>query len=144
MMNHLPPGPLERAFRAAAYLATALIGLSVILDPPMMHSLLGSTLTFVWALFILSALPCVWAALAARYRVEYILLPFFTTALMVSVIALWYKYGTGEITFTLPRVLAATALVFVFAARFVSLQRIVNTQTGAPTWMQRLFRHSRH
>lgn len=127
-----PPGRLERFLRAGGYLATALIGVSVLVDPPILNSVLGQVLTALWAMFILTAAPAIAAAWLARYRLEYVLLPVFGSALVVSVVAIWFRYGQGESDYTLPRVLTATALICVFAARFVSLHRIV--KMGAARW----------
>lgn len=138
-----PPGKLERSFRALAYLVTTTIGLSVMLGPPVMETLLGETLALVWAAFILSAAPCVWAALAARYRVEYILLPLFTTALAVSVVSLWVHYSNGDFSFTLQRALVASGLVFMFSARWFSLHKVVSTKGAGQTWMGQFLKRSK-
>jgi hypothetical protein len=134
----LPPTRLERLLLAGAYVSTAGIGLSVLLDPPILANVLGQTLTVIWACFVLTAAICVPAVLRARYRVEYTLLPILLAALAVSVIALWVHYGNGDISYTLPRELVATALVFMFSFRLASLHRIVHiTGTGGRSWIRR-------
>lgn len=144
MPTILPPARPERILRACAYATTALIGASVLLTPPTLHSVLGTWMTVIWALFILTAVPCIPATLRARYRMEYVFLPMFTSALIVSVVVLWIHYGYGD-AMPLTRLLAATALVFMFCARWANLHRIVNggvDNKGGRIWTRHLFRRS--
>jgi hypothetical protein len=139
MATIYPPGKLERAARAGAYAFTALIGLSVILDPPdnSVKTALGLTLTVIWSVFILSAVFCIPGAILGRYRVEYALLPLFTAALLVAVLAIWFH--AGDDSFLVPRASASSALICLFIARWGALHKILQTlehmaERAGPTW----------
>lgn len=126
VVNVLQPcGRWEHAMYAASYAFTAIIGVSVILDPPGtgVKSALGAALTIVWAIFIMTSAICIPATLRARYRIEYALLPFFTTALGVAVLAAWLHAVSDPLL--VPRASAATALITMFIARWIGLRRII-------------------
>src|SRR6184192_1912816 len=129
MPTLLPPSRTECRLNAAAYALTGAIGVSVILDPPIL-SALGLWLSVVWALCILTAFLCIPGALKARYRAEYVLLPVFTGALALAVVALWVHFANQEQGYTLPRVLTATILILLFSRRFWNLHRIVTAEAA--------------
>jgi hypothetical protein len=108
------------------YLSTAGIGISVLIWPPFnsVTHLLGGWLSVVWALFILTSLFCIPATIMGRWKVEYTLIPFFTTALLVAVVSVWMRSGGDPLA--IPRACTATALIFAYAARYTTLNRIVN------------------
>lgn len=140
--SFLPPTKWERILLAGAYVSTGLIGVSVLLDPPIISDAIGQALTVVWALFILLSVPCVPAVLRARYRLEYTVLPLMLAALTVSVIALWFRYG-NDVAYSLPRELTATALVFMFSWRLAILHRIVKLTGAGESWIRRLLSSKR-
>lgn len=125
--NHTPT-LVERLLLAAGYLFTGGIGASVLLWPAYnsVTDALGVIMTVVWAAFIMSSLLCVPAAILGRYRVEYVLIPFFTTALAVAVISTWFH--TAEDPSITARACTATALVLTFSLRYASLSRLLKNK----------------
>jgi hypothetical protein len=113
--------------QAGSYLFCALIGVSVFLWPPVdsvTHTLAYPFAVYTWSAFILSSILCVPATILGKWRVEYLLIPFFTTALIVAVVSVWLRAGGDPLA--IPRACTATALIFAFIARFMTLNRIVN------------------
>jgi hypothetical protein len=116
---------IERALRATAYFSTGCAGLAVFLLPPAPTiSVLGYTLSGMWAAFMLSAFPAAWGALRGRYRVEYVMLPFFGMAMVLAATSAWIRAGQDAgIT---ARACLLTALLLCFAARFAGLHLLVS------------------
>lgn len=115
----------ERILLAAAYLFTGGIGVSVYIWPPFdsVTDALGAGMTLIWSAFIMSSLLCVPAALNGKFKVEYLLIPFFTTALIVSVVSLWFH--TTEDPTLVARACTATALILSFSLRYFRLHRLI-------------------
>ena len=129
----LPPRPWEVRFRGLAYLFTAIVGLTFLVDPPddsFLEDVLGWAI-WIWGLFISTALIAMWATLRGKYIVEFSFLPVFAGALAVANIVSWVNaMGGADVV---PRSAVATALLCGFAARAVVLWHIVEAPKGK-TW----------
>jgi hypothetical protein len=78
---------------------------------------------WVWALFLGSALPAAVATLLGRHRIEFILIPLFTVALVAANVNVWFTVVTVDSTM-MARACASSALVCLLAVRWFSLNRI--------------------
>lgn len=131
-----PPSKLERWLRGGGYILVGTVGLYLLLDPPNGNGRLGDALgywlTALWCVFMLTGIPAGIAAILGRYRGEYMLLPYFTAAVVIADIR---QFGLGvqatwigieildEQSFL--RALLYGALALVYLARFVTLRRLV-------------------
>jgi hypothetical protein len=136
-----PPKPVERVLRASAYFLICASGLWSLAVPPghtgtTLPSTLGSCLTVIWSLFILTSLPAAIVTLLGRYRVEYSLIPWFSGALFMAVVYEWWKVSLGsEIV---PHALFNSTLVFLLTVRFVTLHQLVRVKPKGETWTRTL------
>lgn len=123
-----PPTPDEQVGRCLAYLFIGAVGVIVVATPDeeVLQTALGFWSAVVWALFIMTGFPAAIAALMGRYRVEYVLLPLFTAALLVANVYAWYRFGwvTHDID-VVPRLCISTALMFLLAVRARTLHRLI-------------------
>lgn len=128
-----PPSKGERRGRALAYAFTSLVGFASLTFPPLviMENRLGAA-AVVWSLFILTSLPAAVASLMGRYRVEYVLLPLFGTALLVATINAWWNIITSGRTDVIARAAVASALVCLFITRMITLHRVNKAE---PSWI---------
>lgn len=138
MPTILPPTKSEVRWRALGYLSVGALGLFVTLAPPVgggVRSELGFAVTLIWSLFMSSSLVAVYATLRGKYRVEYVVLPLFTVALLVAVITGWAGvWGDPPDWQKAARVVSATALVFFLIARYSILRRIVRAVKAREPW----------
>lgn len=98
------------------------------------RSQLGYWSSWVWSLFMLTALVAAVATLRGRYRVEYIVLPLFGVALLVAIVAAWVHFGFDPDWQRAARAASASALVFFLAARHTNLRRIVKAVKAHEPW----------
>lgn len=124
-----PPSREERLSRALGYIFTGLIGFSAVVfpvDPAQYGQSTGARLgllIYVWAAFMATAFAAAVATLMGRYRVEYVLLPLFTFALLVANVNAWYNVTTIDPTIA-ARACASSALVCLLAYRWFGLNRL--------------------
>jgi hypothetical protein len=83
-------------------------------------------LVWIWALFMVTALPAAAATLLARHRVEFILIPFFTTALLVANVSVWFNTVSDDPTL-IARASASSALLCLLCVRWLALNRLNRT-----------------
>lgn len=86
--------------------------------------LLEVIIVLVWGMFILVALPAAITALYGLYRIEYFLLPWFGGGMVLACIGTWLSTIFKDHSLG-PRALMVTALVFLIALRYSSLQELV-------------------
>lgn len=129
---HYPPTRWEKFGRALGYLFTALIGFGAVCYPVNGLSTGGTVMTtterlgplvWVWALFMLTAFPAAVATLLARHRIEFILIPFFTTALLVANVSVWFNTISDDPTL-IARASASSALLCLLCVRWLALVRL--------------------
>jgi hypothetical protein len=118
-------------------MATSVIGFYALLVPREggLETVLG-WITLIWALMLLTSVPAAVSALYERYRIEYVLLPLFTTALFAAVVYTWFNVS-GDMT-TIPRAATSTALVFCFLVRFALLNRLILPEGRRP-WIPKRY-----
>lgn len=132
-MPHLvPPSRWEQIGRALAYTFTALIGFSAVWFPRVLTDggettaqRLGGAVVWVWAGFMATALPAAVATMLGRHRVEYILIPLFTVALLVANLNAWYNVSIDPTI--MARACASSALVCLLVVRWIGLNRLNRT-----------------
>jgi hypothetical protein len=123
-----PPTVDEQIIRGLAYMFTAGIGAAV-LTTSLHGTLIERQLGFVsvvWALFMLSGVPAAVCTLLGNYRLEYVLLPCFTAALLVANLLVWASilFGGADDS-AIPRACTASALVLMLAWRWRTLHRLI-------------------
>ena len=124
-----PPTKQERIARALGYLFTGAIGFSAVLFPIETSPDYDSTehrlgaMVIVWAIFMAAAVPAAIATFAGRHRIEYILLPLFTVALLVANVNAWYNVTTIDPTIA-ARACASSALICLLVLRWLQLNRL--------------------
>lgn len=128
-----PPTRGEQRIRAGAYLFIALVGVYSLLSPSptVIENRLG-LVAIVWSLFILTAIPAAIASLLGRYRLEVILLPLFTAALLVAVVNGWVNTVPDDPT-TFPRFSISSALILFCWLRWTQLHRIMKADPWITT-----------
>jgi MFS family permease len=101
-MPHLfPPTKFQTRLRALGYLFVSGVGWYTLFGPTFGHftgsgSIHGPA-AVVWALFMLTAVPTAISVLRGRYRLEFVLLPLFGSALLVAIAnVLWRISFEGE------------------------------------------------
>lgn len=135
----LPPTRWEKFGRALGYLFTALIGFGAVIFPVEYLSSSvetttsrlgggGGAMLWVWSLFMMTAFPAAVATLMARHRVEFILIPFFTTALLVANVNVWFNTVYADPTL-MARASASSALLSLLCVRWLALNRL-NRSSG--------------
>lgn len=128
-----PPTRAEQRLRCCAYLFIAAVGAYSILVPsPMVIENRLGIVAFIWSVFILTAIPAAIASLVGRYRVEVILLPLFSSALLVAVLNAWFSAVQDDIT-VFPRVCISSALVLFCWLRWSQLHRIMKADPWITT-----------
>lgn len=122
-----PPSQLERWLRGGGYVLVGVAGTITMLNPPQnLGGALGSTALLVaWCAFMATGIPAGAAALLGRYRGEYIMLPFFTGAIVVADINLFIRGFTEPDPSILTRAVIIAALCLAYLARWVTLRRLV-------------------
>lgn len=123
-----PPSKLEASLRGASYVAIglgSLWALPKLPDSSNIGNALGMTLTALWGIMMLLALPAGVLSARGQYRGEYVLLPLFTAAIFIADVHLWLQatvYGHDELT---GRAFFLLALVLIYMARFFTLRRLI-------------------
>lgn len=130
-MHVSPPSRWEKSGRALAYVFTALIGFSAVWFPRVLTDEGENTadrlgmLLWIWALFMATALPAAVATLLGRHRIEFILIPLFTVALLVANVNAWVTVTTDPTV--MARACASSALVCLLVVRWLALNRMNQT-----------------
>lgn len=134
MPTVIPPTPLERGLRASVYAGVGFSGLWTLLNPPTtLGDALGYWLTVIWALFMLTAAGALVAALAGRYRVEFLLLPYPTMALAIADLHIWVLAADPAAPADVfSRAAVIGALVAALATRYAGLARLVRQRPRTP------------
>jgi hypothetical protein len=122
-----PPSRLERWLRGGGYMLVGSVGIFVMLHPPeTLGPALGSMLgVFIWCSFMATGVAAGIMALMGRFRGEYIMLPFFTGAVMIADANLFYRAFNEGDDGIMSRALIIGALVLAYLARYVTLRRLV-------------------
>ncbi len=142
MPNLIPPARGTKILRSLSYFFTGLIGIVIMAVLPIQSGTvaalngssggyLGTILTVVWASFILTAYPAAIITYLERYRIEFVLLPFFVSALAVAVVAAWMRVPAEMDLLLIARVTASTALMLAYSARWWELWSIIKLTKGA-------------
>jgi hypothetical protein len=124
-----PPTKGESVGRACGYLLVSVIGFYALLVPRDGTSLISASAylgaaTVLWSLFLISAIPAAAATLFGRWRVEFILLPLFSSGLAVACVPSWIAVFVHDDIARLPRTAVATALLCLLVVRIFSLRRV--------------------
>lgn len=126
-----PPGPAERAFRAAVYAAIAFTGAVNLTRPPSpLGDALGEVLSLIWSVFMLSAAVPLVAAVTGRYRIEYAVMLLPLAALLIADLHIWVvAFLPGASPGIIPRAAMIAALIFALATRYAALNKLVRQGT---------------
>lgn len=128
-----PPTRGEQRLRCMAYLLIAAVGgyAMVAPSPTVIENRLG-LVSVIWSLFILTAVPAAVAALLGRFRIEAILLPLFSSALLVAVVNAWFNTVPDDPT-AFSRTCIASALVCACGIRWIQLHRVMKAEPWITT-----------
>jgi hypothetical protein len=115
-MPHLfPPTKFQTRMRALGYLFVSGVGFYTLLGPTFGYyqgnGSLHGIASIVWALFMLTAVPTAISVLRGRYRLEFILLPLFGSALLVAVANVLWRIATEGEHDLIPRTCMALAVL---------------------------------
>lgn len=133
-----PPTRGEQRWRAGAYLLVAAIGVYTIIVPgPLMQHLAWAG--FIWAAFMITALPAAVAVYMGRWRLESVLLPLFGSAFTIAILNVVIRLFDGEPdeSTLAPRALTALALMCLLVVRGLQLHRILKAEPWITTGSSR-------
>jgi hypothetical protein len=122
-----PPLKLERWLRGGGYLFVGSVGIYVMLHPPETLGVsLGSTAAvLLWCAFMATGVAAGVMSIMGRFRGEYIMLPFFTGAVGIADVNLYFRAFTENDDGIMTRAMIITALILAYLARYVTLRRLV-------------------
>ncbi len=120
-----PPSNLERWLRGGGYLLVGAVGIVTMLTPPETLAPALGWGAITWAIAMGTGLAAGVMAIMGRFRGEYIMLPFFTGAVLIADVNLFIRAMNEHDEGILSRALIIGALVLAYLARFVTLRRLV-------------------
>lgn len=136
MPHFYPPSPGEQRWRAAGYFFVACVGFWIIFGPnpadSETRSYIIGVIRVVWAVMMTTALPTAVAALTGRYRLEFMLLPVFGSALIVAVFNTIIRIFQGDLDLV-PRTLMALVVLCFLVVRGLQLHRVVKAEPWITT-----------
>lgn len=128
-----PPTRREQWLRAVAYMFVAVVGIYTIIfpSPTAIENRLG-LVSYIWAGFILTAIPAAIGSIMGRWRVEVICIPLFASALLVAVANGWASIVPNDPS-AIPRMAISSALVLFCWLRWSQIHRIMKADPWITT-----------
>jgi hypothetical protein len=134
-MPHLfPPTKNQSRLRALSYLFISGLGWYTMFGPAFGHFTGSGSIhgwaAIVWALFMLTTVPTAVSVLRGRYKLEFILLPIFGSALILAAANAVYRIFDDGAHDLIPRTCMALAVITLLVLRGSQLHQI----TKADLW----------